>query len=161
MRKVIVNSTPLIVLCNIGELDILRSMYGEITIPKAVYDEVTVKEDTACSILKDSPDWIHIEELTDESKKRMYKAKLHEGEVEVMILAQECRDEALVIIDDDAAKRTARFLDITAIGTLGVLIKAKQLGIISEIKPMLDRLQKKGFYISERLYKDILYIAGE
>lgn len=60
MRKVIVNSTPLIVLCNIGELDILRSMYGEITIPKAVYDEVTVKEDTACSILKDSPDWIHI-----------------------------------------------------------------------------------------------------
>lgn len=161
MRKVIVNSTPLIVLCNIGELDILRSMYGEITIPKAVYDEVTVKEDLACSILKDSHDWIHIEELPDKSKKRMYKARLHEGEVEVMILAQECDDDALVIIDDDAAKKTARFLDITAIGTLGVLIKAKQRGIISEIKPVLDRLQKKGFYISEKLYKDILFIAGE
>ena len=43
MRKVIVNSTPLIVLCNIGELDILRSMYGEITIPKAVYVEEAAK----------------------------------------------------------------------------------------------------------------------
>ena len=161
MRKVIVNSTPLIVLCNIGELDILRSIYGVITIPKAVYDEVTAKEDTACSILKDRPEWIHIEELPDESKKRMYKAKLHDGEVEVMILAQESDDDSLVIIDDDAAKKTARFLDITAIGTLGVLIKAKQLGIIGEIKPLLDRLQKKGFYISEKLYKDILFIAGE
>lgn len=41
MLKVIVNSTPIIVLCGIGKLDILRRLYGEITIPAAVYREVT------------------------------------------------------------------------------------------------------------------------
>ena len=45
MRKVIVNSTPLIVLCSIGRLEILQKMYAEITIPAAVYREVTEKED--------------------------------------------------------------------------------------------------------------------
>ena len=37
MRKVIVNSTPLIALCKAGELLLLRRMYGEIKIPEAVY----------------------------------------------------------------------------------------------------------------------------
>lgn len=48
MRKVIVNSTPLIVLCGIGRLDILRELYEEIVIPTAVFREVTVKDDSAC-----------------------------------------------------------------------------------------------------------------
>lgn len=43
MRKVIVNSTPLLVLGNIGRLDILRSLYEQIEIPAAVYREVTEK----------------------------------------------------------------------------------------------------------------------
>ena len=43
MRKVVVNSTPLIVLCNIDRLDLLKKLYGDIYIPQAVFDEVTVK----------------------------------------------------------------------------------------------------------------------
>ena len=45
MRKVIVNSTPLIALCKVNQLDMLRQIYGEITIPKAVFEEVTQKND--------------------------------------------------------------------------------------------------------------------
>ena len=48
MRKVIVNSTPLIVLSGIGYLDILQKLYGEILIPTAVYQEVTKVKDSAC-----------------------------------------------------------------------------------------------------------------
>ena len=61
MRRVIVNSTPLIVLCNVGKLDILRKLYTEIHIPQAVFYEVTEKSDTACQVLKESLDWIHVE----------------------------------------------------------------------------------------------------
>ena len=43
MRKVIVNSTPLIILCGIGKLNILKEVYEEIIIPSAVYTEVTEK----------------------------------------------------------------------------------------------------------------------
>lgn len=43
MRRVIVNSTPLIALCNADLLNILKKIYGSIIIPKAVFDEVTAK----------------------------------------------------------------------------------------------------------------------
>ncbi len=45
MRRVIVNSTPLIALCNADLLNILKEIYGSIIIPKAVFDEVTAKKD--------------------------------------------------------------------------------------------------------------------
>ena len=82
MRRVIVNSTPIIVLCNIGLLDILKALYAEICIPEAVYREVTEKDDSACQVLKTALNWIHVEKIANQSDKKMYKAKLHDGEVE-------------------------------------------------------------------------------
>lgn len=161
MLKVIVNSTPLIVLCNIGKLDILKKLYGEITIPEAVFNEVTEKEDSACQILKSSLDWIHVNKISNQSEKKMYKAKLHDGEVEVMILAQEMKGTDLVIIDDNAAKKTAKYLGLTVTGTMGVLLKAKKCGIISEIYPLLEEIKRNGFYIGRSLEVLILEQAGE
>lgn len=116
MLKVIVNSTPIIVLCGIGKLDILCELYGEITIPTAVYQEVTAMEDSACMQVRNAGSWIHVESIRDDTEKKMYKAKLHAGEVEVMILAQEQKAD-LVIIDDNAAKKTAKYLGLTVTGT--------------------------------------------
>lgn len=161
MRRVIVNSTPLIVLCNVGKLDILRQLYTEISIPEAVFRAVTEKEDSACQLVKASLDWIHVEKIEDYAEKKMYRAKLHDGEVEVMILAQEKRNADLVIIDDNAAKKTAKYLGLSVTGTLGVLLKAKKKGIITEICPALDEMKRNGFYISESLEKLILEQAEE
>lgn len=91
MRKAIVNSTPLIVLCGIGRLDVLKEMYGEITIPSAVFREVTAKADSACVQIKLAEDWVRIE---DYSEKKMYKAKLHDGEVEVMMVERMVLEQA-------------------------------------------------------------------
>lgn len=129
MRRVIVNSTPLIALCNAGLLEILKKLYGEIIIPKAVYDEVTVKTDSACSQVKDNLSWIMVEDIIDIADRKMYKAKLHAGEVDVMILAQSEPRADLVIIDDNAAKKTAKYLGLRVTGTLGVLLKAKKVGL--------------------------------
>lgn len=160
MRKVIVNSTPIIILSNAQSLSVLKSVYQEITIPKAVFDEVTAKEDSACNELKNNLDWIHIENISNQASKRMYQAKLHAGEVEVMILAQETNAD-LVILDDNAAKKTAKFLGLTVTGTMGVLLKAKSLGFISEVKPIIDRIKDNGFFITNELYNLILNQAGE
>lgn len=126
MRRVIVNSTPIIILCNIGLLDILKALYAEICIPEAVYREVTEKDDSACQVLKTALNWIHVEKIANQSDKKMYKAKLHDGEVEVMILAQEGTADDLVVIDDNAAKKTAKYLGLKVTGTIGVLLKAKR-----------------------------------
>lgn len=160
MRKVVVNSTPLIVLCGIGKLDVLKEMYGEIIIPSAVFTEVTAKTDSACAQIQVEKDWIHVEQIKDHSEKKMYKAKLHAGEVEVMILAQEQKAD-LVILDDNAAKKTAKYLGLSVTGTLGVLVRAKQKEIISEVYPLLIEMRQNGFYISDTVERIVLEQAGE
>ena len=160
MRKVIVNPTPLIVLSGIGRLDLLKKLYREVTIPEAVYREVTAKKDSACMQVIGENAWIRIEKIRDLSEKKMYKTKLHDGEVEVMILAQE-KQADLVVIDDNAAKKTAEYLGLTVTGTIGVLIKAKKLGHLDAIRPVLDEIKENGFYIGAALEKMVLEQAGE
>lgn len=160
MPRVVVNSTPIIVLCGIDQLDILYRMYHEIFIPAAVYQEVTAVKDSACIQIMTQKNWIHVEEIQDITEKKMYKAKLHAGEVEVMILAQE-KQADLVILDDNAAKKTAKYLGLTVTGTLGVLLKAKQKGIIEKVSPLLSKMKQNGFYMDPKLEAMVLKSAGE
>ena len=158
MDKVIVNSTPVIGLANIGKLDILRQMYGAITIPQAVFDEI--KSPSVQRQVNANRDWIRVEQINDTSQKQMYRAKLHAGEVEVMILAQEKKAD-LVILDDNAAKKTAKFLGLRVIGTLGILVLAKKRGYIKEVSPVLDALKRDGFFVSDDLCDLVLRQADE
>ena len=161
MPRVIVNSTPLIILSNINQLNLLKDLYSEIYIPEAVFKEVTEKADSACQQIKDNTDWIHVCKITDESQKRMYQAKLHAGEVEVMILAQEKPVSDLVILDDNAAKKTAKFLGLKVTGSLGVILKAKKTGLIKEVAPLMNQLISNGFYITKEIYDLVKSEAGE
>lgn len=64
MRKVIVNSTPLIALSHVKQLGLLRDLYGQVTIPRAVYDEIWVKTDSSCKKAVDNAlDWIVVEDI--------------------------------------------------------------------------------------------------
>lgn len=159
MRKVIVNSTPLIVLGNAGLLEILQKLYGRILVPKAVYQEVTAKDDAAGKILLNGADWLRIEEVQNKSDARIFSSRLHAGEVEVMLLAREQKAD-LLIIDDNAAKSTAKYLGMKVTGSLGVLLRAKQMGIIPDINDAMDQIILNGFYVSEELRKHIILLAG-
>ena len=150
MRKVIVNSTPLITLSKINRLELLKELYGEITIPEAVFHEVTAKNDGIKRKLLESGAWVHVQQISDDSDKRMYKAKLHDGEVEVMILAQEVKAD-LVIIDDNAARKTAIYLGLPLTGTIGVLLRAKEKGMIPRVMPLVENLEQNGMYVSPQL----------
>ena len=158
-KLVIVNSTPLIALAGIGELDILKSVYGQITIPTAVFDEVTIKNGKIADSIK-AASWINVKSIQDVDSKKMYKAKLHAGEVEVMILAQE-QNADLVIIDDNAAKKTATYLGLNAVGTMAVLLKAKQMRCINDVGSYIDKMVADGFFISSEVIAMIKELAGE
>lgn len=155
MRKVISNSTPLIILSKIGELEILKNLYGEIIIPQAVFEEITIKSDTIKNL-----SWIKILEVQDKSDRKIYQTKLHDGEVEVMMLAKEISAD-LLIIDDNAAKKFAKFLGFKVTWTLGILLKAKSEKIISEVRPILEKMLAEKFYISEKIINLVLKTAGE
>ena len=161
MRKVVVNTTPLIALSHVGQLDILKKLYGEIMIPEAVYRELSVKTESICKKAVDrSLEWIRVENINNQMAKAMYKTQLHDGEVEVMILSKEMAAD-VVIIDDANAKKHAKYLGLPVTGTLGVLIKAKQDGYINELRPILNQMVENSIYISQSLIELCLRQVGE
>lgn len=160
MRKVIINSTPMIILSKIGMLEILQKRYGKVIIPQAVYEEIIVKDDVAFNLIK-SREWIEIKKVSAIEDKKLYKTKLHAGEVEVMILAQEFGGDVLTVIDDYAARKTAQYLGIPVTGTIGVLMKAKSLGYIDSLRNCIILMRQAGFYISKDLEKSALEKVGE
>ena len=158
MRKVVVNTTPIIALAGIGQLDLLQNLYGEILIPKAVCLEII--SEPARSLV-DAALWIKVIRCnSSDERKSTFSSRLHAGEVEVLILAKDCGAD-LLIIDDNAAKKTAKYLGFTVTGTMGVLLKAKREGYINAVKPLMKRLIEDGLYISPMVQAYMLEAAEE
>lgn len=160
MRKVIVNSTPMIALAKCRKLELLRKMYERIIIPEAVFKELTFKEDIVSTSLEENLNWIEVKKIRHTEDRKLFKTRLHDGEVEVMILARELNAD-VVIIDDLAARNTAEYYHLPVTGTLGVLIKAKKNGLIDEVMPVIKEMQHQHIYFSESLIALIREKAGE
>ncbi|MCD6490435.1 MAG: DUF3368 domain-containing protein, partial [Thermodesulfobacterium sp.] len=69
--------------------------------------------------------------------------------------------DCIIVLDDKKARKIAKDLNLKVTGTLGVLLKAKKLGLIEAIYPLLQELKKKNFYISEKLERNVLKLSGE
>jgi predicted nucleic acid-binding protein len=155
-RIVIVNSTPIIALHSTGRLEILRDLYGTIIIPEAVRDEVTIKDARTL----ERYNWIHVKAISNAEAKITFTSALHDGEVEVMLLAREF-GAGLVIIDDGLARKHAKYLNLTLTGTVGVILRAKEKGLLPEVKSVLDDLIADGLYLSDSVFNSVLRLAGE
>ena len=158
---VVCNSTPLIYLAAIGRFDLLGALYSRVVIPTAVYDEVVTQgagrwgaaETAAAS-------WIDRQAVADPAKVASLQTRLHGGESEVVVLADELHAD-LVIMDDSAGRRELAQRGIAFIGTVGVLMAAKQRGLLTALKPELDHLRASGFRLSDRVYRACLAAMGE
>ena len=95
-----------------------------------------------------------------QNQKYSFSTRLHAGEIEVITLAQECGAD-LLILDDNMAKKTAKYLGLTVTGTMGVLLRAKREGHIEKVKPLVDRLIADGLFISPTVREYVLSQAGE
>ena len=159
-RLVVVNTTPIIALSLIGELDLLRLLYGQVLAPPSVEAEVLAggRGGTGRSELQEAS-WLRIVSLQDPNRADLL-ADLDRGEAEVIALAQELSAD-LVIIDERLARRHARRLGLTLTGTLGVLLKAKQLGYVKFVAPLIDRLRQDGIRLSDVVVAEVLALADE
>ncbi|TEW65378.1 DUF3368 domain-containing protein [Mucilaginibacter phyllosphaerae] len=82
------------------------------------------------------------------------------GEASAIALAEEIGCDYL-LTDDKAARKIAEQRGITVKGSVGLLLFAKQQGVILSIKPYLEKIQKTNFRISFALINKILIQAGE
>lgn len=161
--KVVTNSTPLIELSKIGQLDLLSAVYRSILIPEEVYVEVVVNgtgKPGAAEV--ENADWIICQPVTDKEQVIILhnSVPIGLGECGTIVLAQEIGAEK-VIIDDRVARHVAISRNLSVIGTIGVLRIAKARHIIQAVKPILDDLRLQGTRISDNLYHQILTIERE
>lgn len=82
------------------------------------------------------------------------------GESEAIVLAEELGASQL-LIDEKAARKVAMARKLPLIGTMGILLLAKRRGLLDSVKNVLDEMQAQGTRISERLYVQVLVLAGE
>ncbi len=161
--KIVTNSTPLIELSKIEQLDLLRKVYSTIFIPEEVYIEVVVDGTGKPGAVEvKSAEWIYRQSVRDESRLRLLQNQrsLHLGECATIVLAQEI-DADQVILDDNAARLEAIEQGLPVVGTVGVLLVAKTQRIIPAVRPILDDLRAHGTRISRDLYYRALARVGE
>ena|SRR5690554_1145739 len=159
MLKIISNTTPLISFLKIGQLELLREIYNTIIIPEAVFAEVEKGKYKSYYMDISQFDWIDIQEIKDK-KVLSYFLDLDAGEAEVIVLATEIAAD-LVIIDETLGRRFAKHADLKVTGTIGILVKAKEVGLVKKVSPLLDELQKKGVWINNKLKERILAKVNE
>jgi hypothetical protein len=160
---VISDSVALIGLSAIGALDLLNRLYGTVIVPDAVYQEVVVQgagKPGAQAVAAAS--WIQVMTVRNKPdvNQLMNVIKLDRGESEAIVLAQEIGAD-LILLDEDRARRYARQQQLSITGTAGVLLAAKQQGLIPLVRPLLDALIAAGIFIGSALYNRTCQLAGE
>ena len=159
IEKVVVNSSPLIVLFRSNQAELLPQMFKTIIIPQQVYKEIVIDGplDEAKNMLPGSA-WCSRVEV--EISLKVAAWNLGEGEASVFSYACQ-KPEYRALVDDLAARRCAQVLGIKTLGTGGLLILAKKRGLINSVKDRLERLQESGLYLSEPVISLLLSKAGE
>ena len=161
---VILDSSILIGLGSIGRLVFLHDLFGEVIIPQAVADEVIdYDHDPHTSHQIEEAPWIKTVRVKNELAVRVLLHPFGIGEAEVIVLSQELSgtDTILVGVDERLACEKLENLGVDCVGILGILLKAKQVGLIEQVRPEIEALRRSKFAMSPTLVGIILDMAGE
>ena len=159
---VVSDTTPLIGLASIQRFDLLQKLFGEVYIPQAVYDEAVVAGHEVGSAKREvsTAVWIKVVNITDRLAVEVLLDEMDLGEAEAIVLAREISAD-WVLMDERKGRRKLTQLGLKKIGTLGILLKAKQEGLLSAIRPDLEKLQQQSFSISQDVIDAVLREANE
>ena len=155
----VVNASPLIFLTRVGLLEVLREQGVPVLVPDIVIAEISSlgPSDEAVQAVANSS-WIQVVS-TPAIPPEVLPWGLDAGEAGVITIALEQYDSMAVL--DDLAARQCLSPEIQTQGTLGLLLVAKQLGLISSVRPQIEHLRQSGMYLTDRLMSQILAAAGE
>jgi predicted nucleic acid-binding protein len=159
-RLVISNTSPLLYLHQVGHLELLTKLYGRVWIPPAVQEELRAGAERGVTVPDpETLEWLRVQPLRDTTLLPVV-IDLGAGEAEAIALAL-AHPGSLLILDDNLGRRIARLNNVTYTGTLGVLVRAKQEGLLTSIYPLMETLRKTTMYLTENLVEQILREADE
>ena len=160
MPAVICNTSPLQYLYQSDGLELLPGLFSQVQVPEAVAMEldegrrrnVPLPDPTALP-------WLTIRSVRDRTLMPLV-TNMGNGEQEVLALGLETPD-ALLLLDDRRARRHALALGLRFSGTLGIMLLAKERGVLEAVKPAMDRLEALGFRLGPETRQSVLALAGE
>lgn len=159
---VVSNTSPLMNLAIIGQLDLLRHFYKTIHVPEAVWDElVTRGAGKPGSKAIANTVWIQKHEVQNQHLVAALLEQLDRGEAETIALALESK-ASLILLDETEGRRVARLHGLNVTGVLGILLQAKTQKLIPSLKDNLNQLQRDAhFWINPSLFERLLRAVGE
>jgi len=156
--KMVCNASPLILLAQTGHISLLSQIFETILIPEAVWNEISFHglDNPVTAIIT------HAHEKgvfsTFHVKNRLAVnamiGRLHLGEIETIIGSLETNSDG-VILDDLLARKKAKQMGISVIGTIGIFIMAHKQGIFPDLLAVCDLLRIANFRINDELLKEI------
>ena len=149
-KVIIADTACLIGLANIGQINLLKKMYGSIIITPEVAEEYGIA----------LPEWIAVKAVSGADKVAVFHKFIGLGESSAIALTMETED-ALLIVDDRRARQFALNLGLEITGTLGLLIQAYQKNIISDIDSIVASLREIGFRLPANAETLISVIMSE
>ena len=156
----VADTGPIMAVARIGRLDLLRQVVGELIIPIAVYEERTGsghERPGAADVIRG--EWIQRRMVGNQAMAAQLPPVLHAGEREAIVLAEEL--QAQLLIDEQRGRNIATARGVTVLGSLRILIEAKQRGLIDRAQPLLEAMRSAGYWIDEELLPPFFQEIGE
>ncbi|HEY6270454.1 MAG TPA: hypothetical protein VIX19_00495 [Terriglobales bacterium] len=152
---VIADTSPLNYLVLIGEVEILQRLYGRVIIPDAVWRELQHPETppAVAEWVAHRPPWLEVQQTASSPDAAL--RLLAAGEREAILLAQEHRADALLLMDEGKGRREASQRNLRITGTLGVLNDAASRGWV-DLPLTFERLRRTTFRASPSLLQSFL-----
>lgn len=162
MRPVVSNTSPLTNLAAIGRFDLLRDLFGQIEIAEAVWDELNAngRRWPGRDEVARAP-WMRRHTPANRSLIVALMRDLDAGEAATIALAVEL-NASPVLLDERDGRHFAQRQGLQPMGVIGVLLLAKQRGLLPRVRPCLDALRTEaGFWLGDGIYTALLEQAGE
>ncbi len=164
MKTLVCDTGPLIALAKIQKIALLDELgFENILIPSRVLKELLGKiGEESCLIESALDSFIQVrkrDKVSEEIEKMV--SRLDAGEQEVILLGTAIIDEVLLLIDDKAGRRVAKRLNLSVVGTPGMLLLFKQQGLVEKVMPLLTEIRQRGYWLSDVLMVQVQQLAGE
>lgn len=158
---VVSDTSPLRALSHLGLIGLLRELYHVVLVPPSVDRELRGSPPGLPEVRLDSFEFIHIKTPLDLDRVEQLQRGLDVGEAEALALALEVGVN-VVLIDEQDGRAEATRMGLRPIGVLGILLQAKEEGLIEMIGPLIKDLRRETrFFVSRALLERVLRTAGE
>lgn len=158
----VADSGPLIALARLGLLSLPANLFREALVTATVWDEVTRERGRA--------EWHALDAALRAGQLRVVDdpadlppplalARLDDGERSAIALA--LAQGAVVLVDEKRGRAVAAGLGLHVLGTLGLLVRARDAGLVQHVRPLAEALLQGGYHLARPLVERMLAAIGE